>query len=600
MTDTTQALLSITRDSSLEVILYHLFKYTAPGAQQYLINLLFNFSFNKVAFYIPQLLNISVQRESYSSFESYFYDAALFDYNIGMKLFWYLNSYIQDGLYPSANTMIIHLERIFVVGIKQINDLESQPGLLFPIEGLGDDSDLPIRKMIRGDYHIQQDQFVKTLVKISEDLIHEKDDPIGYLKAFLCNVNTWLKDTRLWYSKDSYSAHTKRLFRGLVLPMDFSNYPEQIVSIIPDLSKCFRTRARAPYMLVLETVNINEDCQVRESIVPEPQKPILSDFQFRETSSTADEVIEDSFISESNYDFLTTSTGDNSLESPWGEPWSELLIRIRQSSAFGHFHSWQARGVIIKSNDDLRQELLAMQLIKKCSEIFQREKLALWLRPYSILVTSNNSGIIEYIPNAISIHYLKKCNPECKTLKEIFEKSWPQNIEEIRSNFVKSMAGYSIISYILNLKDRHNGNILIDSSGHVIHIDFGFFLTNSPGGNFGFETAPFKLTKEMIDVMGGYDDEMFNYYQILIYQGFMVLRRYFSELALILEMMLPGEHLPCIQDPVRALKDFKMRFFTLMNEDQVFLSVKDLVNTAAEHWKTTHYDYFQKTSNSIL
>lgn len=600
MTDTTQALLSITRDSSLEVVLYHLLKYTAPGAQQYLINLLFNFSFNKVAFYIPQLLNISLQRESYSSFQSYFYDAALFDYNIGMKLFWYLNSYIQDGNYPSANTMIIHLERIFVVGIKQINDLESQPGLLFPIEDLGDDSDLPIRKMIRGDYHIQQDQFVKTLVKISEDLIHEREDPIGYLKAYMCNVNTWLKDIRLWYSKDSFSQHTKRLFRGLVLPLDFSSYPEQIVSIIPDLSKCFRTRARAPYMLVFETVDINEDCQVRESMIPELQKPNLSDIQFRDTSSTADDLIEDSFISESNYDFLATSSGDNSQESPWGEPWPEVLQQIRQTSAFGHFQSWQARGVIIKSNDDLRQELLAMQLIKKCSEIFQREKLSLWLRPYSILVTSNNSGIIEYIPNAISIHYLKKCNPECKTLKEIFEKSWPQNIEEIRSNFVKSMAGYSLISYILNLKDRHNGNILIDSAGHVIHIDFGFFLTNSPGGNFGFETAPFKLTKEMIDIMGGYNDEMFLYYQVLIYQGFMALRKYFSELALILEMMLPGEHLPCIQDPVRALKDFKMRFFTLMNEDQVYLSVKDLVNTAAEHWKTTHYDYFQKTSNSIL
>lgn len=49
------------------------------------------------------------------------------------------------------------------------------------------------------------------------------------------------------------------------------------------------------------------------------------------------------------------------------------------------------------------------------------------------------------------------------------------------------------------VKDRHNSNLLLDEDGHIIHIDFGFMLSNSPGG-VNFESAPFKLTRELLEV----------------------------------------------------------------------------------------------------
>ena len=49
-------------------------------------------------------------------------------------------------------------------------------------------------------------------------------------------------------------------------------------------------------------------------------------------------------------------------------------------------------------------------------------------------------------------------------------------------------------------QDRHNGNILLDDSGCIVHIDFGFMLSNSPGG-VNFEAAPFKLTRELLEVL---------------------------------------------------------------------------------------------------
>ena len=65
-----------------------------------------------------------------------------------------------------------------------------------------------------------------------------------------------------------------------------------------------------------------------------------------------------------------------------------------------------------------------------------------------------------------------------------------------RQNFCKSLAAYSLVCYILQIKDRHNGNIMIDIEGHIMHIDFGFFLSNAPGKGVQFEQAPFKLTAE--------------------------------------------------------------------------------------------------------
>jgi phosphatidylinositol kinase/protein kinase (PI-3 family) len=38
----------------------------------------------------------------------------------------------------------------------------------------------------------------------------------------------------------------------------------------------------------------------------------------------------------------------------------------------------------------------------------------------------------------------------------------------------------------------------------------GFLLGISPGGNLGFETAAFKLTKEMMGFLGGQESEAFN------------------------------------------------------------------------------------------
>jgi len=81
---------------------------------------------------------------------------------------------------------------------------------------------------------------------------------------------------------------------------------------------------------------------------------------------------------------------------PWDEIWEDKAKVIRLKSPYGHFPSYKLRSLIVKGGDDLRQEILAMQLIIKFKKIFEKANIKLYLRPYEIIVTSSNSGILGY------------------------------------------------------------------------------------------------------------------------------------------------------------------------------------------------------------
>jgi phosphatidylinositol kinase/protein kinase (PI-3 family) len=84
------------------------------------------------------------------------------------------------------------------------------------------------------------------------------------------------------------------------------------------------------------------------------------------------------------------------------------------------------------------------------------------------------------------------------TLVDYFEAKFgrknTKNYQKAQKNFMNSLAAYSLVCYVLQIKDRHNQNIMLDEQGHILHIDFGFLLSNSPGKGLKFEKAPFKLT----------------------------------------------------------------------------------------------------------
>ncbi|XP_038624808.1 phosphatidylinositol 4-kinase beta isoform X1 [Tachyglossus aculeatus] len=282
------------------------------------------------------------------------------------------------------------------------------------------------------------------------------------------------------------------------------------------------------------------------------------------------------------------------------EPWQEKVRRIREGSPYGHLPNWRLLSVIVKCGDDLRQELLAFQVLKQLQSIWEQERVPLWIRPYKILVISADSGMIEPVVNAVSIHQVKK-QSQLSLLPYFLQEHGSPTTEAFLSaqrNFVQSCAGYCLVCYLLQVKDRHNGNILLDAEGHIIHIDFGFILSSSPR-NLGFETSAFKLTPEFVDVMGGLDGDMFNYYKMLMLQGLIAARKHMDRVVQIVEIMQQGSQLPCFHgsSTIRTLKE---RFHMSMTEEQLQLLVEQMVDGSVRSLTTKLYDGFQYLTNGIM
>ncbi|KAL0332670.1 UNVERIFIED_CONTAM: Phosphatidylinositol 4-kinase beta 1 [Sesamum calycinum] len=206
-----------------------------------------------------------------------------------------------------------------------------------------------------------------------------------------------------------------------------------------------------------------------------------------------------------------------------GELWEVKKERIRKASLYGKLPGWDLRSVIVKSGMTVGRSILLYNLFLT----FMEAGLPLWLRPYEVLVTSSYTALIETIPDTASIHSIKSRFPNISSLRDFFDAKYQENSPSFKlaqRNFVESMAGYSLVCYLLQVKDRHNGNLLLDEEGHIIHIDFGFMLSNSPGGVMDSDAE-------------GVPSEFFDYFKVLCIQGFLTCRKHAERIILLVEML---------------------------------------------------------------
>jgi len=262
----------------------------------------------------------------------------------------------------------------------------------------------------------------------------------------------------------------------------------------------------------------------------------------------------------------------------------------------GPVNSWVS--AIFKVGDDCRQDLMALQIIAQFRNIFACSGLDLYVNPYRVTATGPGMGVIDVVPESTSRDEMGRSGivdlPEY--FHKVFGPEHSSTFQAARWNFIRSMAAYSLICYIIQIKDRHNGNILIDRAGHIVHIDFGFLFDIGPGG-IKFEPNSFKLTHEMVNLMGGTDSLGYLAFTSLVVKGFLACRPYTEEICATVDMMMATD-LPSLKG-TGTIDRLRERFRPNQSEAEAADYMLGIIANAQFSARSILYDRFQKQTNSI-
>ena len=316
------------------------------------------------------------------------------------------------------------------------------------------------------------------------------------------------------------------------------------------------------------------------------------------------------------------SMGSALLDKVFGRPWHVECETIRQQSPYRHVKGWKLASFIIKAGEDIRKEALVMQIMSKLWTWFQDEippHLRPFLRPYTIMCVGGDAGIVECLPDVKSVNELKKETDGFTSLRQFFERAYGPPVkppyrpdynqqsssmpnsdgavsfEKARDNFLRSLVGYSVICYILQIKDRHNANILMDREGHIMHIDFGFVLGETPKmGKVPLfsERAPFKLSAEYWEVIGGWS--AFKRFCEMFEAAYAVAASHSDEIcslveAAIMNVSRDANLARSIADSVRGRIQMKA------DPKEQKMHIMNIVNDAITSWGTSTYDWLQRS-----
>ncbi|KAH0946844.1 hypothetical protein HN011_008570 [Eciton burchellii] len=210
--------------------------------------------------------------------------------------------------------------------------------------------------------------------------------------------------------------------------------------------------------------------------------------------------------------------------------------------------------LILKHGDDLRQDMLTLQMLRIMDKLWKKEGLDLRMNSYGCISTENRVGMIEVVLNAETIANIQKEKGTFSATAAFRRGSllaWLKDhnhteaaLNKAIEEFTLSCAGYCVATYVLGIADRHSDNIMVKKTGQLFHVDFGHILGHFKE-KFGFrrERVPFVLTNDFVHVINKGQTKKgqaaeFQRFQNHCEQAFLVLRQHGGLILSLFAMMI--------------------------------------------------------------